>query len=41
VKLGPAFGDGRELVTELPAGTKVVLDPPAGLSDGEKVKEKS
>ena len=40
VKLGPPFGDGRELVTELPAGTKVVLDPPADLADGQKVKEK-
>jgi HlyD family secretion protein len=41
VKLGPPFGDGRELVTEIPAGTKVVLDPPADLGDGQKVKEKS
>lgn len=41
VKVGPAFGDGRELVTDIPAGTKVVLDPPAGLGDGQKVKEKS
>ncbi len=41
VKLGPPFGDGRELVTEIPAGTKVVLDPPADLADGQKVKEKS
>jgi RND family efflux transporter MFP subunit len=41
VKVGPEIGDGRELVTELPAGTKVVLDPPASLDDGQKVKEKS
>lgn len=41
VKLGPAFGDGRELQTQIPAGTKVVLDPPASLTDGQKVKEKS
>jgi HlyD family secretion protein len=41
VKLGPPFGDGRELVTEIPAGTKVVLDPPADLADGQKVKERS
>jgi HlyD family secretion protein len=41
VKVGPSFGDGRELVTEIPAGTKVVLDPPADLGDGQKVKERS
>jgi hypothetical protein len=41
VKLGPPFGDGRELVTEIPAGTKVVLEPPADLADGQKVKERS
>ena len=39
VQLGPPAGAGRELVTQLPAGTKVVLDPPADLGDGEKVKE--
>jgi hypothetical protein len=39
VKLGPAFGDGLELETKLPAGTKVVLDPPSDLGDGQKVKE--
>jgi hypothetical protein len=39
VALGAADGNGRELVTKLPAGTKVVLDPPADLGDGEKVKE--
>lgn len=39
VALGAAGGDGRELVTKLPPGTKVVLDPPADLGDGEKVKE--
>lgn len=41
VKIGPAVGDARELVTELPAGTKVVLDPPPGLGDGQKIKERS
>jgi len=41
VKVGPEIGEGKELVTELPAGTKVVLDPPASLDDGQKVKEKS
>lgn len=39
VALGAASGDGRELVTKLPPGTKVVLDPPADLGDGQKVKE--
>jgi hypothetical protein len=39
VALGAASPDGRELVTKLPPGTKVVLDPPADLGDGEKVKE--
>jgi multidrug efflux pump subunit AcrA (membrane-fusion protein) len=39
VKLGPPFAGGRELVTKIPAGTKVVLDPPPALADGEQVKE--
>lgn len=39
VQLGPPVADGRELVTHLPAGTKVVLDPPSELGDGQKVKE--
>ncbi|HET7501223.1 MAG TPA: efflux RND transporter periplasmic adaptor subunit [Kofleriaceae bacterium] len=39
VQVGPAFGGGRELVTNLPPGTKVVLDPPSDLTDGQKVKE--
>jgi RND family efflux transporter MFP subunit len=41
VKVGPAFGDGRELETNIPAGTKVILHPPADLQDGQKVKERS
>jgi HlyD family secretion protein len=41
VKVGKPFADGRELETPIPAGTKVVLDPPAELKDGQKVKEKS
>jgi RND family efflux transporter MFP subunit len=40
VKVGPVEGDGRELETKLPAGTKVVLDPARELGDGQKVKEK-
>ena len=39
VALGAASADGRELVTKLPPGTKVVLDPPGDLGDGQKVKE--
>ena len=39
VALGASSGDGRELVTKLPPGTKVVIDPPADLGDGQKVKE--
>lgn len=40
VTLGAPFADGRELVTKIPAGTKVVLDPPRDLTDGQEVKEK-
>ncbi|HEX2687771.1 MAG TPA: efflux RND transporter periplasmic adaptor subunit [Kofleriaceae bacterium] len=39
VKLGPPFAGGRELVTSIPPGTKVVLDPSSDLGDGQKVKE--
>jgi RND family efflux transporter MFP subunit len=41
VKAGKPFADGRELETQIPAGTKVVLDPPADLGDGQKVKEEN
>lgn len=41
VKLGVPVGDGRELLTEIPAGTKVALAPPATAKDGQKVKEKA
>jgi RND family efflux transporter MFP subunit len=40
VKVGPPFADGRELMTQLPPGTKVVVDPAKDLTDGQKVKEK-
>jgi RND family efflux transporter MFP subunit len=41
VDVAPADGtDYRELKTQLPVGTKVVIDPPADMSDGKKVKEK-
>jgi HlyD family secretion protein len=39
VKVGAPFADGLELETKLPAGTKVVLDPPKSLTDGQQVKE--
>jgi RND family efflux transporter MFP subunit len=41
VKVGGELGASRVLETEIPAGTKVVLDPPADMKDGQKVKEKS
>lgn len=34
------FGGGIEIDTNIPERTKVVLDPPAALADGKKVKEK-
>jgi RND family efflux transporter MFP subunit len=41
VSVGPADGtEYRELKTSLPVGTKVVLEPPADMADGKKVKEK-
>jgi hypothetical protein len=41
VKAGGPFAGGRELETQIPAGTKVVLDPAASLTDGQKVKERN
>jgi HlyD family secretion protein len=40
IKVGAPVGDGRELQSSIPAGTKVVLSPPADLTDGHEVKEK-
>jgi RND family efflux transporter MFP subunit len=40
VKLGPAFANGFELVEGPPPGTRLVVHPPAQLSDGQKIKEK-
>ena len=40
VRLGPAFGTGFELVEGPSPGTRVVLQPPALLSDGQRIKEK-
>jgi RND family efflux transporter MFP subunit len=40
IELGPAFGSGFEVVRGPGAGTKLVKSPPAGLADGQRVKEK-
>jgi RND family efflux transporter MFP subunit len=40
IELGPPFGGGFELVRGPGAGTKLVKRPPAGLPDGQRVKEK-
>ena len=40
VKLGPAFGDGFELVAGPAPGTKVIKTPPPTLADGQKVRER-
>jgi HlyD family secretion protein len=40
IKVGPAFANGFELVEGPPPGTRVVVQPPAQLSDGQKIKEK-
>jgi RND family efflux transporter MFP subunit len=39
VTLGPPMANGFELTEGPPAGTRVVRDPPAELSDGREVKE--
>jgi RND family efflux transporter MFP subunit len=41
VTVAPADGtEYRELKSSLPVGTRVVIDPPADMTDGKKVKEK-
>jgi HlyD family secretion protein len=40
VKLGGPFGGGIELVDGPGLGTRVVVDPPGGLIDGQRIKEK-
>jgi RND family efflux transporter MFP subunit len=40
IKVGPAFANGFEVVEGPPPGTRVVVQPPAQLSDGQKIKEK-
>ncbi len=41
VTLGPAFGSGFELTSGPRPGTHVVNNPSAGLSDGQRVKERT
>jgi RND family efflux transporter MFP subunit len=41
VTLGPAFGDGFELVSGPSPGTKVIKAPPPTLADGQKVRERT
>ncbi len=41
VKLGPKTDDGLELLEGPEAGSKVVLNPPATLAQGQKIKEGS
>jgi HlyD family secretion protein len=41
VSLGTTFGDGFELVDGPAPGTRLVSQPPATLSDGQAIKEKS
>ncbi|MBK8481792.1 MAG: efflux RND transporter periplasmic adaptor subunit [Proteobacteria bacterium] len=41
VQLGPAFGGGFELLAGPPSGTRLVSNPPAGLADGQRIKEQS
>jgi len=41
VTLGPAFGTGFEVQSGVSSGTKIVNNPPAGLADGQKIKERN
>lgn len=41
VKVGSPFGGGFELLNGPAPGTRVISDPPGGLSDGQQVKEKT
>jgi HlyD family secretion protein len=41
VTLGPAFGSGFEVQSGVTSGTKIVNNPPPGLADGQKVKERN
>lgn len=41
VTLGPAFGTGFEVQSGVSSGTKIVNNPPEGLADGQKIKERN
>jgi HlyD family secretion protein len=41
VTLGPAFGTGFEVQSGVSAGTRIVNNPPQGLADGQKIKERN
>ncbi len=41
VTLGPAFGNGFEVQSGVSSGVKLVNNPPAGLADGQKIKERN
>lgn len=41
VTLGPAVGSGFEVVSGVTSGTRVVNNPPQGLADGQRIKERN
>jgi HlyD family secretion protein len=41
VTLGPAFGTGFEVKSGVSSGTRLVNNPPQGLADGQKIKERN
>jgi len=41
VTLGPAFGTGFEVQSGVSSGVKLVNNPPPGLADGQKIKERN
>jgi HlyD family secretion protein len=41
VTLGPAFGNGFEVQSGVSSGTRLVNNPPPGLADGQKIKERN
>jgi len=41
VTLGPAFGNGFEVQGGVSSGTRLVNNPPQGLADGQKIKERN
>jgi len=41
VILGPALGSGFEVMSGVSAGTRIVSNPPQGLADGQRIKERN